>query len=165
MTDPDELQSEVSTRDYQTQDAPALAALFRAAILETGPAAYTAEQCAAWAASADDAEAWAQRLQDNWVRVAVDEEGEIAGFGAIRMPGHIDLIFTAPDYNRQGVGSLILEDLLELAAAMGAKQLTTTASEIARPFFEKHGFRVQESGAHERCGQMLACHAMVRGKA
>ncbi|MEN3111038.1 GNAT family N-acetyltransferase [Uliginosibacterium paludis] len=160
----DEGAVEVSTRDYQPADAAALAAVFRAAVLETGPAAYSAEQCAAWAASADDAAAWAQRLQDNWVRVAVDEAGEIAGFGAIRMPGHIDLIFTAPEFNRQGVGSLILEDLLELAAAMGAKQLTTTASELSRPFFEKHGFRVQESGAHERCGQMLTCHAMVRGR-
>ncbi len=164
MTDNDDSLSEVSTRDYQPQDAAALADLFRAAVLETGPAAYSAEQCAAWAASADDAAAWAQRLQDNWVRVAVDEEGEIAGFGAIRMPGHIDLIFTAPEFNRQGVGSLILEDLLELAAAMGTKTVTTTASEISKPFFEKHGFRVQESGAHERGGQMLNCHAMLRGK-
>ena len=152
-----------STRDYRPTDAPALAAVYRAAICETAASAYSAEQCAGWAASADDATAWAQRLQDNWVRVAVDEDEEIIGFGGILMPGHIDLLFTAPDANRQGVASLILEDLLELAAAMGAKQITTDASNISKPFFEKHGFKLVESGEHCRCGQSLTCHRLVKG--
>lgn len=153
---------EISTRDYQPADAPALAAIYRAAILQTGRVAYNAEQCAAWAASIDDTEIWARRLQDAWVRVAVDDEGKIAGFGAIAMPGHIDLLFTAPEFNRQGVASLVFGDLLELAAAMGAKKITTTASEISKPFFEKHGFRLLESSLHERAGQHLACHSLVR---
>lgn len=156
-----------SSRDYRPTDAPALAAVYRAAILETGREAYSAEQCAAWAASADDATAWAARLQDNWVRVAVaeDENGdeEIIGFGGILMPGHIDLLFTAPDAGRQGVASLILEDLLELAGAMRTKKITTSASELARPFFEKHGFKLVESGEHALGGQRLICHQMVKG--
>lgn len=163
MTDDDLPLHEVSTRDYQPADAATLADVYRAAILQTACAAYSAEQCAAWAASIDDAAAWASRLQDAWVRVAVDDEGEIAGFGAIVMPGHIDLLFTAPEFNRQGVASLVLEDLLSLAAAMGTKKITTTASELSRPFFEKHGFRLVESAAHERCGQSLTCHSLVRG--
>ncbi|GAB2893173.1 GNAT family N-acetyltransferase [Uliginosibacterium flavum] len=156
-----------SSRDYRPADAPALATIYRAAILETGREAYSAEQCAAWAACADDAAAWAQRLQDNWVRVAVEEDEngneEIIGFGGILMPGHIDLLFTAPDANRQGVASLILEDLLELAGAMGTKKITATASELAKPFFEKQGFKLVESGEHERCGQSLICHKMLKG--
>lgn len=153
-----------SSRDYRPTDAPALAAVYRAAILETGCEAYSAEQCAAWAASADDAAAWAARLQDNWVRVAVDDaDEEIIGFGGILMPGHIDLLFTTPDTNRQGVASLILEDLLELAGAMRTKKITATASELARPFFEKHGFKLVESVAHELGGQSLICHKMVMG--
>lgn len=163
MTDSEDAFTEVSTRDYLATDAPALASLYRAAILETGRSAYSEAQCEAWAGSISDAAAWAARLQAAWVRVAVDQDGEIAGFGAIAMPGHIDLLFTAPEFNRQGVGSLVLEDLLELAAAMGARKITTTASEISRPFFEQHGFRVLASREHERDGQMLACHDMQRG--
>lgn len=168
MTDtPDDRLHEAFTRDYRPADAPALAAIYRAAILETGASAYSAEQCAAWAATADDATAWAQRLQDNWVRVAVteDESGaeEIVGFGGILMPGTIDLLFVAPEANRQGVGSLILDDLLELAGAMGAKQVRATASNLSKPFFEKHGFKLVESGEHERCGQSLTCHLLVKG--
>ena len=62
MTDTSDNLHEVSTRDYLPEDAPLLAALFRAAILDAGSTAYSAAQCAAWAARADDAQAWAQRL-------------------------------------------------------------------------------------------------------
>lgn len=152
-----------STRDYRPNDAPALAAVYRAAICETGRTAYTPEQCATWAAAADDAAAWAARLQENWVRVAEDTAGHIVGFGGIRMPGHIDLLFTAPSAARQGVASLILADLLELAAAMGAKQLSTDASDLSRPLFERHGFRLASAEPCKRCGQSLTCHRLLKG--
>lgn len=162
MTDTSDNLHEVSTRDYLPEDAPLLAALFRAAILDAGSTAYSAAQCAAWAARADDAQAWAQRLQENWVRVAVDDEGEIAGFGGICMPGHIDLLFTAPHAARQGVASLILEDLLALAAAMGAREVTVDASDIARPLLARHGFEQVES-REQACGDaQLNCHRMRR---
>jgi len=161
--DSDDSTSPFHTRDYHPADAPALAAVYRAAILETGRSAYSTEQCAGWATSAEDPTAWAQRLQDAWVRVAVDDTDEIVGFGGILMPGHIDLLFTAPDANRMGVASLILADLLELAAAMGAKQITTDACNLSKPFFEKHGFKLVESGEHCRCGQSLTCHRLVKG--
>lgn len=150
-----------STRDYRPDDAPALAALYRAAILETGRAAYTAAQCAAWAAAIDDATAWAARLQEDWVRVAEDEAGQIAGFGAIRLPGRIDLLFTAPSCSRCGVAGLILDDLLALAAAMGAAEIDVEASELARPFFERHGFRLLGSGTHTRGDQQLIGHHLA----
>jgi putative acetyltransferase len=153
----------VHTRDYRPADALALAGVYRAAILETGAGAYNAEQCAAWAAGADDESAWAQRLQDSWVRVAIGADDQIVGFGAIQIPGHIDLLFTLPEANRQGVASLILDDLLALADAMGAKEVSATASELSKPFFEKHGFKLLESGAHERGGQSLSCHRLVKG--
>lgn len=167
MNEPDDFDVQpeptpISTRDYRPADAPALAAIYRAAILETARTVYTPEQCAAWAAAADDAAAWATRLQENWVRVAEDREGHIAGFGGIQMPGLIDLLFTAPAFARRGVATLVLADLLELAAAMGAKQVEATASELSKPFFEKHGFRLVESDEHERGSQHLRCHRLLR---
>lgn len=149
------------TRDYRPEDAPALAALYREAILETGRAAYSEAQCAAWAAAADDQPAWASRLQDDWVRVAEDATGRLAGFGAIRLPGRIDLLFVAPHAGRQGVAALLLDDLLALAAAMGAREIDVEASELARPFFERHGFRLLASGSHVRGDQQLTGHHLA----
>lgn len=153
---------EITTRDFRPQDAQPLAELLRAAILETGRVAYDAAQCVAWASAADDAEAWAQRLGDAWVRVAVTPDDVPVGFAAILLPGHIDLLYTSPAHARQGIASLLLEDLFELAAAMGAHSIDTIASEVARPLFEKQGFVVAESLNRERSGHTLACYRMVR---
>jgi len=151
------------TRDYRPEDAPALATVYRTAILDSVQDVYTAAQCAAWAACGDDAPAWNKRLQNAWVRVACDEENdEIIGFGGILMPGHIDLLFTLPDYQREGVASLILIDLFELAAAMGAREISAEASELSRPVFEKHGFKILESGTHPRGDQILSGHRMLK---
>ncbi|MDQ7988665.1 MAG: GNAT family N-acetyltransferase [Candidatus Dactylopiibacterium sp.] len=151
-----------TTRDFRPADAAALAALARRAVRETASDAYTAPQCAAWAARFDDATAWAQRLQDAWVRVAEDANGAIAGFGAIQMSGQIDLLFTAPEHTRQGVASLVLADLLELAAAMGAGTLSVHASDLSRPVFERHGFRVIESRLVDCGPEQLRHHAMQK---
>ena len=153
-----------TTRDYHPADAAALACIYRAAILQTAGSVYSPAQCAAWADAANDTAAWEKRLQDAWVRVACTDDGEIVGFGGILLPGHIDLLFTAPEFNRQGVGSLILDDLLELGAAMGARQLTVDASELSRGFFEKHGFKLLGSGTHSRGEQTLSCHHLAYGK-
>jgi len=155
--------SAFATRDYHPTDAATLAGIYRDAILDTASSVYSAAQCAAWAAAADDSATWANRLQEAWVRVACDAEGKIAGFGGILVPGHIDLLFTAPDCNRRGVASLLLTDLLDLAAAMGAKKITVDASEPARGFFEKHGFKLLGSGEQSYGEQHLACHQLVRG--
>lgn len=149
------------TRDYHPADAQALAGIYRAAILQTARGAYSAEQCQAWADSTGNPGEWEKRLQEAWVRVALTQSGEIAGFGGILVPGHIDLLFTAPTFNRQGVAGLILGDLFELAAAMGAREITVDASELSRPFFEQHGFRVLSSGTHRRGDQNLNGHHMV----
>jgi putative acetyltransferase len=160
--DADDEASPFYTRDYRPADAPALATVYRTAILGSAQGPYTPEQCAAWAATSEDVPAWNKRLQDAWVRVACDaEDDQIIGFGGILMPGHIDLLFTLPDYQREGVASLILADLFELAAAMGARQVSTEASELSRPVFEKHGFKLVESACHPRGDQTLTCHRML----
>ncbi len=154
--------SAFATRDYRPTDAAALAGIYRDAILGTAGSVYSAAQCAAWAAAADDSTVWEKRLQEAWVRVACDADDGIVGFGGILVPGHIDLLFTTPGCNRRGVASLILADLLDLAAAMGAKKITVDASEPARGFFEKHGFKLLGSSEQSHGEQCLICHHLVR---
>lgn len=151
------------TRDYRPDDAPELAKICHQAIIETGSSMYSPAQCAAWASLTAEPAAWASRLQAAWVRVACTEENAIAGFGGIRVPGHIDLLFTAPVYNRQGVASLIIDDLLDLASAMGARQITVNASALARSLFERHGFTLQAICEHELDGEKLSGFQLVRG--
>jgi putative acetyltransferase len=136
----DDIAPIVVTRDYRTQDAEALRALCRSAIVETGANAYTMEQVHAWAARAcDDAQQFSTQRERGWVRVAMNDDS-IVGFGQIDLPGHITMLYTAPQATRQGVARMLLDDLVTLAEAMGARSVTVDASRIARPFFLKQGF-------------------------
>lgn len=47
---------------------------------------------------------------------------------------------TAPDYQGQGIGSLMLKHLLVKAEASGAKTFWFDARESALPFYERNGF-------------------------
>ncbi|MGC3962008.1 MAG: GNAT family N-acetyltransferase [Rhodocyclaceae bacterium] len=131
--------ADFDTRDYRASDAEEVRQVFRAAVLETGLAAYTPEQVQAWAARADDSAAFAQQRDAGWVRVAFDDSG-IIGFGQIDMPGHVAMLFTHPRASRRGVARALLDDLVMLAEAMGAHSVTVDASRVARPFFARHGF-------------------------
>ncbi|MFT4171875.1 MAG: GNAT family N-acetyltransferase [Rhodocyclaceae bacterium] len=158
-TQPDQTDDDVAppftTRDYRAQDAEALRALCREAIVETGASAYTEAQLLAWAAHAcDDAQQFAERREQGWVRIAIDENG-IVGFGQIDLPGHISMLFVAPHAGRQGVAGALLDDLVMLAEAMGARSVTVDASRIAQPFFLKHGFGEISTETVDIDGQQL----------
>ncbi|GAB4062773.1 GNAT family N-acetyltransferase [Uliginosibacterium sediminicola] len=129
----------IDTRDYRPADAPALAAVFRAAIDESAAAHYSAEQRAAWAAAADDAAGFAQALDEGWVRVALDGE-EIIGFAQINLPGHIAMLYTLPDAGRCGVATQLLDDMLQLGEAMAAREITADVSLTALALFRYFGF-------------------------
>lgn len=54
---------------------------------------------------------------------------------------YIDLLFVAPEYGRRGIASALLQ---ELFAQIPHGSLTVDASITAKPFFARHGFRVEE---------------------
>jgi putative acetyltransferase len=132
-------ESGFALRDYRPGDAAALATVFRDAVCITGAAAYNEPQVKAWAALADNLDAFTSSLDTGWVRVALDEHGCV-GFGQINMPGHLAMLYTAPRAARKGVASAILDDLAMLGEAMGARSLTADASHLARPLLLKRGF-------------------------
>lgn len=149
------------TCDFRQEDIAELAQVFRDAIVVTAADAYSPEQRLAWAASADDLAAFAALIEEGWVRIAVDDEG-IVGFAQINMPGHIAMLYTAPRAARQGVACLLMEDMLVLAEAMGAEELTAESSIVARPLFEYFGFIDQGVETVECNGISLARHRMQR---
>lgn len=76
--------------------------------------------------------------------------GMVVGYGELRgrdgSPGgvdHLTLLFTAPGGLRQGVGRLVLAELVTTASARGPglDSLTVNASSYAVPAYERLGFR------------------------
>ena len=72
------------------------------------------------------------------------------------------MLFVDPEFARQGVGRALIEALTKLAQARGAKRLTTEASEVAKPLFERQGFTAQKRNLVRKGDQWLANTTMTK---
>jgi len=154
--------TDVTLRAGTEADAPALAALFAAAVRAAGPAHYTPEQVDAWAAAADDPRAFHARLLRHETLVAEDDTGPI-GFAGLAPDGHVTALYVRPDRMRRGVGRALLGAVLARAAARGIGRLYAEASAFSLPLFERAGFTVERVEVVERGGVRFERHRVVRG--
>ncbi|MEP9353798.1 GNAT family N-acetyltransferase [Xanthobacter sp. KR7-65] len=129
----------VSLRPFLPADAPALADLFRASVLELTGEDYDEEQQEAWSAAADDGEAFAARLAEGLTLVAL-RAGAPVGFLSLKDNTLIDLLYVAPDAAGSGVGTALCDAAETLAKARGARAVTVDASDTALGFFQKRGY-------------------------
>jgi putative acetyltransferase len=128
-------------RGYDERDAAATLEVFERAILETARSAYSQEQVRAWAGGPRELAAWnAARLA---TRTVVDEiDGAVAGFSDLGVGGYVDRLFVHPSFARRGVAGRLLDAVVAIGVADGLGELTTHASLVARPVFERAGFEV-----------------------
>lgn len=134
----------INLRPYQADDLTAVTALFSASIQHLAAAHYNAAQRLAWAPQAPDMPAWQERLTSLQVLLA-QRNGQLAGFIGFSRNGHIDLLYTAPGYARQGVASALYAAAEQQLRAAGASELYTEASLVAEGFFARQGFSVQQA--------------------
>jgi putative acetyltransferase len=88
--------------------------------------------------------------------------GKLGGFITTDSPGHIDLLYVHPDYQRMGVASALLELLVADAGTRGITDLHTEASRTAKPFFEQAGFSLVRTQTVTRNGVTLEQFVMER---
>lgn len=144
-------------RMYNSSDCEFLAELFYQTVHNVNAKDYTKEQLDVWATGQVNLEKWNQSLQEHYSVVAVDD-GIIAGFGDIDQTGYLDRLYVHKDYQRQGIASVICNQLEQ--AVQG--DITTHASITAKPFFEKRGYRVVKEQQVERQGIFLTNFVMQR---
>jgi ribosomal protein S18 acetylase RimI-like enzyme len=49
-----------------------------------------------------------REIENGWSLYVADDNGRIAAMLALRLPDHLDQLFVAPDYQRQGLGRQLL---------------------------------------------------------
>ena len=153
--------SAVALRPYLPADAKRCAEIFRASIEELAAEDYDADQREAWASRADDEEAFGARLLGALTLLAVIDR-QVVGFASLKDGEEIDMLFVDPEFARQGVGRALIEALTKLAQARGAKRLTTEASDVAKPLFERQGFAAQKRNLVRKGDQWLANTTMTK---
>jgi putative acetyltransferase len=130
-------------RPFLPQDAAVLAEIFRASIEGLTEDDYNPAQQDAWAAAADDLEVFAERLGKHLTLLAT-LDGSPVGFISLDAPTEIGLLYVHPAVAGQGVGRMLYDAVERIAGARGTPHLSVDASDSAREFFARRGFRAEQ---------------------
>ncbi|WGH79090.1 GNAT family N-acetyltransferase [Jannaschia ovalis] len=141
-------------------DAVALARIFWRAVHEGAAPRYDAAQRAAWLPAPPAPAAFADRLAPQAVVVA-DGRDDPIGFMTLGPSGHLDPAYVLPEWRGTGLADALLAVLLNHAATAGLTRLTTRASDMARPFFARHGWQVVAPAPRIRAGVVLPATDMA----
>lgn len=90
--------------------------------------------------------------------LAFDREGRVLGTGRLLPDGHIGRMAVLRRSRGTGVGSALLQALLQEARARGDRQVLLSAQAHAIPFYERFGF-VAEGEEYDDAG---IAHRMMR---
>jgi putative acetyltransferase len=153
--------SQPALRPYLASDTPMLAAIFVAAIEELTGDDYSEAQQEAWAAAADDEEAFGKKLASDLTLIATLQNSPI-GFASLRGKDHIDMLYVHPSVAGQGVATMLCDALEKLAGSRGAKNLIVDASDNAQDFFRKRGYAPRQRNSVTVNGEWLANTTMQK---
>ena len=141
-------------RSYKPADLPQVIEVYSTSIRCLAAAFYTADQLTAWAPAHPDVARWQRRL-DSLHTLVAEENGALAGFASYEDNGHLDFLFTHPEFARRGVATQLCLKIESLLRAADVTGIFTEASLAARPFFERHGFRLDAEELVECRGARL----------
>ena len=130
-------------RRYQPGEEPALWEVYFRATHETNARDYHPDLLNRWAPPDQDMDEWRERLAGKNPFVAILDE-TIAGMAELEADGFVDYFYVHPAFQRRGVGSRLMEGLMEEARRMTLNALKADVSLTAKAFFEAMGFTVTE---------------------
>ncbi|WP_414551721.1 GNAT family N-acetyltransferase [Anabaena sp. CCY 0017] len=151
----------MKVRRYEIGDTAEIMQLFYETIHEVNIRDYTKPQLDAWTSVNMDVDVWISSLKSKFTYVA-EEENKIVGFGELETNGHIDRFYCHKDFQGQGVGTKILEQIVLTAKSLEIPKLFVEASITAKPFFERREFLVVKKQEVERRGQKLINFVMEK---
>lgn len=149
-----------AVRPMLPDEAPLLAEIFRASVMELTGDDYTEQQQAAWAASADDEPAFAKRLAGELTIVGT-LGGSPVGFASLEADNKFGYLYVHPVVAGQGIGALLADAVEKVAGGRGVKALTVDASDTASDFFAKRGYVPQQRNSVQ-CGDEWLSNTTMR---
>ena len=148
-------------RPYLASDTPMLAQIFVAAIQELTGDDYTEAQRQAWAAAAEDEDAFGKKLAGELTLIATMQNSPV-GFASLRGNEAIDMLYVHPAVAGQGAAAMLVDALEKLAGGRGVDKLKVDASDTATEFFKKRGYVARQRNSVPRHGEWLANTTMQK---
>ena len=153
-----------SIRLAKTADVPQLAQLYYETVIRNGAQHYTKAQTQAWANFARDQTAFA-RFVAAATTFLIEEDNALLGFAGIAADGHVTAVYVRGDRSGQGIGSQLMETLLNYAETQDLQRLYAEASEFSLGLFLKFGFQQFDVEVVEREGMEFQSYLVekIRG--
>lgn len=142
---------------FKSEDTESIVELFRDTVHHINSEDYDSRQIASWAPETIDVEKWQTSLGNNETLVAKIND-IIIGFIDIDDKNYLDHLYVHKDYQRQSIASSLLQSIEKDKQGT----ITTDSSITARPFFEKHGFKVIREQTVQRDGIELINYKMEK---
>jgi GNAT superfamily N-acetyltransferase len=147
-------------RPFRPADGEALADFHRRAILATSGEFYTRTELESWAAGLRGA-GYASAVQDGEIIEVALDSGDVPIAFCGRRENSVLGLYVDPDWQRHGLGGLLLARAEAAIGGSGYGSVTIKASISAVPFYVRHGYRVVESTRHTTRGGLVLASAVV----
>ncbi len=134
---------QLALRPMLPGEVPVLAEIFRQSIMELTGDDYSEDQQEAWSASAEDVDAFGEKLGQQ-VAIVVTLGGSPVGFASLEGDDKIGFLYVHPAVAGRGVGSMLADAVEKIAHGRGAERLSVDASDTASEFFAKRGYVAQQ---------------------
>lgn len=151
----------ITIRIAQATDVPELATLYRETVQASARQYYSPAQTQAWASLAARQEVFRQFILGVTTYVAVDATG-IVGFAGIAADGHVASTYVRSDRLHQGLGSRLMQTVLEHAHHHQIPRLYAEASEFSLGLFQKFGFQLYATEIVDRQGVKFTRYLVER---
>ena len=136
------MKNKIITRQYQINDAQALANIYYYTIHNVNIRDYSVEQVNAWAPTSSlELDGWKNKWEKLPPIVAVLND-TIIGFTEFEFNGHIDCFYVHHEHQDKGVGSVLMAEVEVNAKQHKILRIYAEVSITAKPFFEKKSFKV-----------------------
>lgn len=152
----------IRIRRAKDDDLDAILTLYHNTVKVINSKHYTEEQIEAWLEDEKRADKFLKKIKEQLFYVCTDEIGELLGFSSITKTGYLDLLYASPGVQRQGVGSLLLEQMIIASKIYKFKQIDADVSITAIPFFQSQGFEVIKEQEKVRNNVILKNYKMIK---
>ncbi len=128
-------------RTFIEQDISQISELYFNTVRKINFMDYSKKHTEVWASEIYTNDFWIKRF-DNYLVNIVEHDQKILGFSEYQFPGHIDCFYVHHEWQRHGVGSMLLSALEKNAKTEKTKRLFADVNITAKPFFQSNGFLV-----------------------
>lgn len=136
------MKHKITTRQYKSSDAPALASIYYNTIHNINIRDYSPEQINAWAPSSSlELNGWKRKWEKLTPIVALSEN-IIVGFAEFESDGHIDCFYVHHEFQNKGIASALMIAIETKAKQNNIPRIYAEVSITAKSFFEKRDFQV-----------------------